>query len=171
MEFLLGETLAVQFSMSQPIAAPKDVVIDAFADPAFYSALGAVPNIGVPEVVSSDDDGTIARLAIRFRFTGHLAPAARRVLDPSRLTWVQQTTVDRAASRFEFHVVPDHYGDRLECGGRATFAAAGDTTTEHVEGSVVVHTPLVGRLVERAIISGLTEHLREQARVLETYSQ
>jgi len=159
----------VDFVVEQRIALSGAAAVDAFADPSFYAALGSVPNIGAPEVLTAEDDGTVARLAIRFRFTGDLAPAARRVLDPAKLTWVQQSVVDRTARRFDFTIVPDNYGDRLESSGRATFTE-GSPTTERVEGRVTVHFPVVHRLVERAIVSGLTEHIAEQARVLVTYS-
>ncbi len=42
----------------------------------------------------------------------------------------------------------------------------GETARQVVEGDLVVHFPLVGRAVERAIVSGLEENLARQADVL-----
>jgi hypothetical protein len=160
----------VRFTVRQRVNAPCQQVVAAFADPAFYARLGAVPNIGAPEVLSCDDDGRVARLRLRYKFTGHLAPAARRVLDPDRMTWVDETVLDRGDARLSFHMVPDHYRDRLECRGISYFFPQSDGTTEQrVEGDVTVHFPLVARVVERALVSGLTEHLEQEATVLEEF--
>jgi hypothetical protein len=160
----------MQFSVDQPIAAPCDRVEQAFVDPGFYAALAAMPNIGEPEVLEHVEHDGLVDLRVRYAFNGHLAPPARRVLDPAKLTWVVESHVDRASHTTTFRMVPDHYRDRLECHGSYTLRADGpDRTVQHTEGDLRVHYPIVGKLAERGIVLGLKEHLAEEAHVLEQW--
>ncbi len=160
----------MHFTVDQPIAAPCDRVEAALVDPAFYRTLAAMPNIGEPEVLERVEQDGRVRLRVRYAFTGNLAPPARRVLDPAKLTWVVESSVDRAAHRTTFRMVPDHYRDRLECDGSYTLRPNGpDATVQHIEGDLRVHYPIVGKLAERGIVQGLKEHMAQEAAVLEQW--
>ena len=160
----------MRFSVDQGIAGPCDEVAAAFVDPAFYEELGQMPKIGRPKVLERREaDGTV-HLRVRYAFTGDLAAPARAVLDPSRMTWVVESTVDRARHRTEFRMLPDHYGKRLECHGSYVLeAASADATVQRFQGELIVHYPVVGSLAERGIVTGLKEHLAEEAAILERW--
>ncbi len=160
----------MHFSVDQPIAAPLARVEEAFVDPAFYKALSAMPNIGDPDVLECTAGEREVFLRVRYAFTGELAAPARRVLDPAKLTWVVESTVDRTSGETSFRMLPDHYANRLECSGVYTLASAdGDTTMQHMEGELRVNYPIVGRLAERGIVLGLKEHIAQEARVIEQW--
>jgi len=160
----------VHFTVDQPIAAPVERVNEAFVDPRFYEALGAMPNIGEPKVLEcTARDGEVF-LRVHYAFTGNLAAPARRVLDPDKLTWIVESTVDRATRATAFRMLPDHYANRLTCEGTYTVVAdVTDATMQHMEGELRVNYPVVGKLAERGIVLGLKEHIAEEARVLERF--
>ncbi|HZU78916.1 MAG TPA: DUF2505 family protein [Acidimicrobiales bacterium] len=160
----------MRFTVEQAVAAPRQVAEEALVDPDFYATMGAIGPIGTPEVLQRADDGTHVRLSVRYRFTGHLAAPARRVLDPAKMTWVIESSLDRQANTVGFVMVPDHYGDRLECRGTYRFEDRGDHTAQVVQGDLVVHVPLVGRAVEHAILMGLRQHLAEEAQLIAAYA-
>jgi Protein of unknown function (DUF2505) len=108
-------------------------------------------------------DGDRATVALRYRFAGELNAAARAALDPAKLTWVEHATHDLARHHVTFRLVPDHYGDRFGASGEATIAARGAGSVRTVTGRLGVKAPLVGRAVERAIVSGLRDHLAAEA--------
>jgi hypothetical protein len=111
-------------------------------------------------------------LRVRYRFTGHLAPAARAVIDPERLTWVDESHHDLAARTVRFTLHPDHYGDRFAASGGYRFEPDGaddGATIRTAWGDVKVKAPLVGGAVERAIVSGLEEHLRAETAIVERF--
>jgi hypothetical protein len=160
----------VDFSVEQPIAAPRHAVEAAFVDPGFYQVLGDMAGIRTPEVLERRVDGNLVHLRVQYAFAGDLSGPARAVLDPSRLTWVDQSTFDRAAHRIDFEILPDHYADRLQCRGWYRFEANGEkATTQLMGGDLRVRYPIVGGLVERALVLGLREHLGEEARILERW--
>ena len=160
----------MRFTVDQPIAAPLERVEEAFVDAGFYEALGAMSNIGDPEILECTARGREVFLRVRYAFTGELAAPARRVLDPAKLTWVVESTVDRSTYTTAFRMLPDHYANRLECAGSYTLVADGaDATMQHMEGDLRVNYPIVGRLAERGIFLGLKENVAEEARIVERW--
>ena len=159
----------MRFHLDQIFRAPADDVARAYADPALYELLGRLPKLGRPEVLERREDGDVVHLQVRYRFTGDLSAAVRRVLDPERLTWVEHATHDLARREVDFRLVPDHYGDKLRSSGRYHFEEQGDVTRRVAEGEVAVRVPIVGGSVERAIVSGLREHLSEETGVVERF--
>lgn len=159
----------MRYRLEQHYSAPPDALGRAFADPGFYAALAGQEQFGRPEVISREKHGATVRLAVRYRFTGSLSPAARKVLDPGRLTWVEHSTHDLSAGSVEFRLSPDHYADRFRASGRYHFVPTGDGSLRVVEGEVVVRAPLVAGAVERAIVSGLRDHLSAEAPLVERW--
>lgn len=156
------------FRFSHPIAAPAPTVRALLVDPTFYARLGALRSTGPAEVVGRREEGDVVHLRVRYAFTGDLPAAARRVLDPSTLTWVEEATVDLARGRTTTRIVPDHHADRLQARAEHEVAATPEGATRwHGAGEVAVRWPLVGRAVERAIARGLEEHLAGEAALLQ----
>ena len=160
----------MHFNVDQPIAAPAARVGEALVDPRFYKALASMPNIGDPEVLEcTERDGEVL-LRVRYAFTGDLAAPARRVLDPAKLTWVVESTVDRSMYTTAFRMLPDHYANRLTCSGSYVLVPSGDDgTIQRMEGYLHVNYPVVGRLAERGIFLGLKENVAQEARIIERW--
>ena len=160
----------MRFRLEQTFDAPVDAIALAFTEPDLYAALGALPNLGRPEVLSRTEKGDVVNLQIRYQFTGDLSPAARKVVDPARMSWVEQSTHDLSRHHVDFTMVPDNYGNLLRASGRYAFAPDGPARTKRVaEGEVTVRLPLVGKSVENAIVSGIREHLADEVPVVERY--
>ena len=156
----------MRFSLDQELPGDADAVLAALLDPEFLRCLGDLPNLGAPEVLSQERDGDVVVQRVHYAFTGTLSPAVTRVVDPTKITWVDEVTYDLAAKRASFRIVPDHYVNKLRCAGTYTFTPRGESTVRSVAGELTVGVPLVGRVVERAIVSGLQDHLRTEADLL-----
>jgi hypothetical protein len=153
----------VRFSLDQDLAGTVEEVLAVLSDPGFVPELGALPKVGRPELLEHRvADGTLHQ-RVRYRFTGALSPAVTRVVDPARLVWVDDTTYDLGAGTATFRILPEHYANRLRCSGRYRFRSTGGGCRRSIEGDLTVSYPLVGRAVERAILSGLEEHLGAEA--------
>lgn len=162
----------MRFEVVQRFAAPVDAVARAFAEPGLYDALAALPKLGAPEVLERSEEGAIVRMRVRYEFTGELAPAARAVLDPSRLTWVDESEHDLARHHVSFRLVADHYADRFRASGTYQFTVDPDDAARTVRtsaGEVKVKAPFVGGAVERAIVSGLREHLDDEVAIVDRW--
>jgi hypothetical protein len=158
----------MRFALEQHINGPAGAVARIYTECRFYERLGKLPKLGRPEVLDRREDGPVVHLAVRFRFTGHLSPAVTKVVDPTRLSWVEESVHDLEAHTVTFVMKPDNYADRLRFSGSSRFEAAGDGGTRRAaEGEVAVRMPLVGRAVEGAIVSGLREHLAGEVAVVE----
>lgn len=149
----------MRFQTEQHYDAPVARVLALFADPDLYPTLVGLPKIGAPAVVGHSVDGARVQLRLHQRFTGDLPAAARRVVDPARLTWIEQVDFDLHRRVATTRLLPDHYGDRLTCSGRYTFTADGPRASwRRLEGELRVKVPVVGSKVEAALVSGLHEH-------------
>lgn len=151
--------MTTHFRLEQLFDAEPAEVEAAFLDPEVFAVLSDLPNVGRPELVDREQDGETVRQRVRYRFTGHLAPGAAAVVDPEKLSWVQETTAVPGTCEALFEIHPDHYADRLSCSGAVTIERVdgGDRTCRLTIGTLKVRFPFVGGRVERAIVQGLEE--------------
>ncbi len=155
---------------TQSIDAPAGAAALVLADPRFYLGRESSESISAVELVDHHIDESRVRLEIRFAFTGELNAAARAILDPGRLTWVQVTEHDLTTGRVSFTIVPDHYQDRLRCRGRYRIDPDGDhASTRTVATELHVKAPLVAGKVERVLMDGLRNELDAQADAVPDY--
>jgi hypothetical protein len=158
----------VRFELSQHLQAPLLVVEAAFVDPAFLRELAGLPKLGRPELLDQKEDGDRLRQRVRYAFVGDLSAAVRAAVDPARLTWIEDSTLDRKSHVTTFVILPDNYAKLLEAFGSISLASddSDRSTVRRFEGQVSVHVPIVGRKVEEAIVSGLREHAEAETVVL-----
>jgi hypothetical protein len=159
----------MRFTVEQRFGTDPDETARAFTEPELYAGFADLPKVSVPDVLACERDGEQVRLRIRYRFAGDLSSAARAVIDPARLSWVDESTHDLERRHVRFVLRPDHYADRFRCSGDYRIEAVGQGCRRHATIDLKVSAPFVGGAVERAIASGLREHLADEARVVEAY--
>ncbi len=156
----------MNFRIEQRIPAPLAAVEAALLDSDFVAATADLPKLGAPELLENTRDGDRAHQRIRYHFTAPLSGAVTRVVDPAKLTWVDDATYDLTSHTSRHRILPDNYADRLQAAYDVTLEALGDSTRRLVTGELTVHVPLVGGRVERAIVDGLEEHANAEAELL-----
>lgn len=160
----------MRFRIEQRFAGPLQAVEDAFVDPAFLEELATLPKLGGVTLMERAEsaDGNEVRMRVRYRFNGEVNAAVRRVVDPERLTWVEESTLDRSTHVTTWRIVPDHYGGMIRCAGTFRLEPAGGAGTRRIaEADIKVNVPFVGGKVERAIVSGLEEHAALEERAMD----
>jgi hypothetical protein len=156
----------VKFRIEQRITAPLSAVEAALLDREFIAETASLPKLGSPEVLEQTRDGDRVHQRIRYRFTAELSSAVTRVIDPAKLTWVDDTRYDLTSHTARHRILPDNYADRLQASYDVALEPLGDSTRRVATGELTVHVPLVGGRVERAIVSGLEEHATAEAELL-----
>lgn len=159
----------MKFTIEQRFAGSAEAVARAYADPDLYVALLDLPKLSQPEVVGHSIDGDVVTLQVRYRFAGELSPAARAVIDPARLTWVERSIHELATRSTTFTLIPDHYADRFRCSGAYRFEDAPNGSRRRGEGDLRVKAFLVAGAVEGAIVSGLKEHLVDEVPIVDAF--
>lgn len=161
----------MDYTVTQTFPAGADEVARAYASADLYEHMVGLSRLDTPDVLDRCVEDDLVHLQIRFRYVGSLPPAATAVVDPRRLTWVEHSTHDLEARTVRYRLVPDHYPDRLQSSGSCAVepAAGGDGATRTVAGRLKVKALVVGGAVERAIVSGLQEHLDEEVAVVGRY--
>jgi hypothetical protein len=156
----------VKFRIEQHIPAPLASVEAALLDRDFIAASAQLPKLGAPEVLENERDGDRAHQRVRYRFTAELSGAVTRVIDPGKLTWVDEANYDLSSHTSRHRILPDNYADRLQASYDVSLEPLGDSTRRVATGELKVRVPLVGGRVERAIVSGLEEHAAAEAELL-----
>lgn len=157
----------MRFRIEQHFDGSLADVESAFVDPAFLAHLAEQPELGRPQLVHRVEAGDLVHQWVQYRFTGNLNSAVRRVVDPNRLTWVEESTLDRTDHRTTWRIVPDHYKNLLRSSGTFVLESVAPGRTRRItEADLKVTVPLVGGKVEGAIVSGLTEHAALEEKVL-----
>jgi hypothetical protein len=144
----------VKFGFAVPVAVPPARAVAAYASPSFYESREDIAVLGAAERAGA--------LEVHYRFQGHVSSAVRAVVDPDKLSWQTRMSVMADELRCEWVIVPDHYPDRLSSSGRYTFGVREGGTLVGIDGELNVRVPLVGRSVERAIVSGLRSYLEKE---------
>jgi hypothetical protein len=156
----------MNFTLTQDIVGAVDAVDAALVDRGFLAGLAALPKLGSSEVLEQSRDGQTVHQRVRYLFTAALSGAVRRVVDPDRLTWVEDSTHDLDVHTASYRIIPDNYANLLEGHYDARSDARGSLTRRVLDGKLEVHVPLVGGKVARAIVAGLTENAEAQAKLL-----
>jgi hypothetical protein len=159
----------MDFTIAVTIGHPPATVQDALLDPVYLARTGTLPKISGGEVLEITRDDGHARLRVRYRFTAPLSRAVTAVIDPTRLTWVDDGRFDLGALRSEHELQPDNYADRLRASYVSTLVPHDGGTRWTVAGSLVVRAPLVGGKVAAVIIDGLHEHVSAQRTLLDDF--
>ncbi len=153
----------MRFELVQRLPGPPAAAIRLYADPAFHTSLTGLTKVDTPTLVDRTevDDGASVRL--HYRFIAHLPGAVTAVVDPDRLSWTEETLYRFGPMTATTVLHPDHYADKLTASLTSRFEADGAGTVRRVAGELKVRMLLVGGQVERAIVSGLEEHLAEES--------
>ena len=162
----------MHFHIEQRFSADLDVVEAALYSPALIAELVGLPKLGGATLLDEQTDGRTVKRRVRYRFTAKLSSAVTAVVDPDKLTWVEESVHDPESHVTTWKIVPDHYGTRLTCHGTFELAQQSPGQTVRVtEADIKVHFPLVGGRVEKAIVSGLQEHAVDEEAAVNRHLQ
>lgn len=157
---------SMRFRIEQRFDASATEVCAALVDVDYLStAMGELADIGAPSVQEQTRSGVTVRQKLLFRFTGKLPSAVTMVIDPNRLSWIEDTTIDTSKQTARFTMTPVHYASFFTCTGTWMVTAVdAHTSTRVIDGDLKVRSPVpfVGGQVEKAIVSGLRERLADE---------
>lgn len=103
----------MDFRIDQTIAVPVTRIQELLGDEAFVTATSELAPLADCRLLAAETSGTRRRLRIARRFAAALPSVVTAVVDPDRLTWVEEVDADLAAGRADHRIVPDHYTDLL----------------------------------------------------------
>lgn len=156
----------MRFDAKQQFDTDAESVIRCYSSVDLYEQVPGFGRISKPEVLGRAEAGDRVTLRLRYKFTADLPSAALAVIDPDRLTWVEETTYDLSRMQATTKLLPDHYASKLQASASARFEDRGAGSVRHVSGELKVRVLLVGGQVEKAIVDGLKEHLAEEAELV-----
>jgi Protein of unknown function (DUF2505) len=139
-------------------------------DPSLYARLqAAMPGIRAIEPLTREDDG--ARVVKRVRYLpnvdGKIPSFGRAFVKPEMLSWIEESTYDKRAHRFDYRIVPNlppAWRDRFDSRGSYVLAADGARATRRrIECEIHVRVPLFGGRIERMLRREVEANFRGEA--------
>lgn len=162
----------MRFHIEQRFNADLNVVESALYSPALIAELVSLPKLGGATLLDEQVDGDKVSRRVRYHFTAALSSAVTAVVDPDKLTWVEESVHDHTTHLTTWTIRPDHYGTRLSCHGTFNLVQNSPGLTLRIaEAEIKVHFPLVGGRVEKAIVSGLEEHAVDEEEAVNRFLQ
>ena len=160
----------MRFSVTERIAAHRDDIEAALADPQYYASLAeAASNLEAPVLLSATVTDGVLHTSVRYRFAGDISGPAAMALDRDKLTWVIDSRIDLASHEGQLTVIPDHYDGLLRCQASITLVEEEGQTVETIAGELDVSIPLSGATAEKVILAGFTQHLEREAAALAAF--
>ena len=159
----------VDFTIEQLVGAPLGTVEQRLLDADFVAATSELPKLGDCRLLERSESGDRVTVRIHRRFDDRLPAAVTAVVDPAKLSWIEEIEHDLSTHVSRCTFAPEHYPDRLKAGYRATLETMGDRTHRLVDGQLSIRAFLASRPVERAIVSGLREYSEAEAELLSTW--
>ncbi len=161
----------MDFTIAQDISAPVTVVEQRLFDADFIIASSALPKLGDCQLLNRTDSGNRIQAQIHRRFEDDLPSAVAAVVDPAKLSWVEEIEHDLTTHVSRCTFVPEFYRNRLSANYRATLERSpGGGTLRVAKGRLSVKAFLASRTVERAIVSGLREYAAAEAELLGSWA-
>jgi hypothetical protein len=159
----------VRLEFEQRFSASVADVAAAFLDAGLPERLCRAQTLCRVELVERVEDETTLRQKMHYTFIGAVSPAVSTVVDANRLTWVEDSVLDRRSLRRQFTMIPDHYPDRLSCSGIVEICRDGTGTTRRTHADLEVRVPIFGAKVADAIASGLRDYAEAERRVVQDW--
>ena len=162
---------SMDFTIEQDIPAPLADVERWLLDADFITASSDLPKLSDCRLLDLTEAGNRVEARIHRRFDDHLSPAVTAVIDPAKLTWVEEVEYDLDTHVGRCTFVPEFYGNKFSAEYRSTLEpTASGGTLRVARGQLSVKAFLASRTVERAIVSGLSEYSQAEAELLGSWT-
>jgi hypothetical protein len=161
----------MRLDIRQQFSVPVRSVRDAYLDPALYPCFHTVGKLGDIAVLGIEDVPEGRRARVRYRFVGRIPALAATVVEPGKLSFVEETVY--VGDLGGFRIIGDHYPRLLDCTGRIELTSLSGGCLRRVTGELRAYLPLMARpathMVERSLVSGLGEALQAQVPIVEAF--
>lgn len=113
------------------------------------------------EVLETREEGGVEIRRIRTEPDQELPGMVASAIGTKKLSYVQTNRFDKAAGRMEWHVDLDGIGERVKVHGVTTCVPDGDGCKRIIDGEISVNVPLVGRQIEKQVVSAFEKSMQQ----------
>lgn len=154
----------MDFTIEHSFDAPVTALADALLDREFQDSLGPLGHLAERDVLSQEKTpagGVVRR--IRCVLGIDVSGPARKLMGDGDPAWVEESTWDPAASRWDWVIHPEVAEHLLTASGAIEVTGDDSRSTRRVTGRIKVHVPFYGGRVEGWIRDGLETAYEEEA--------
>ena len=111
----------MKFSVEQKYDRAAAEVIACYCDADSYAHWPTGGHLSSPEVLSVVHSQQTVTVSLRYRFVASLPSAALAIIDPDKLTWVEESIYDLNRLSSTTRLIPDHYASKLSASITTTY--------------------------------------------------
>lgn len=156
-------SVTVRFTEEQKWSATTQDVLEVYLDPSFWAGLTDLSATSSPEVLDIKRDSRTAVVRLHYVLSVELPKEASRFINPNDVAWVEETTWSLSDMSAEVRFLADQASQLMKASASAGLAQQGPDAVRSIRGDVKVHIPLLGSRVEKVIVQGVQDHLKEEA--------
>jgi hypothetical protein len=156
-------SVTVKFTEEQKWSATTQDVLEVYLDPSFWTGLTDLSATSSPEVLDIKRDSRTAVVRLHYVLSVELPKEASRFINPNDVAWVEETTWSLSDMSAEVRFLADQASQLMKASASAGLAQQGPDAVRSIRGDVKVHIPLLGSRVEKVIVQGVQDHLKEEA--------
>lgn len=159
----------MKFSFEHQLPTEPERVVAALTNQSFWELLASEPLSARPELVEIRTTDESILTVVRFQLVDDLPKEAARFIDPSSVTWVQETLWRPADYTAELKFIPNQAKELLHAVARINLVANSNGTQRAISGDLRIRIPLVGSKIEPPLISHIASYVDDESRILEQF--
>lgn len=157
-----NRSMASTFRIEHTWPVPRTLVLEHHLDPEIHQRANAAITSAERTLESVEKRGD--KTVQRFHVKGTKIPAAaKKVLKPEMLEWIEESVWDPSTEKFEWKILPNVMKDKIFASGELFYEAAGEKTRRVVTGRIEIKIPLAGKVIEKVLVDQLKESYDQAA--------
>jgi hypothetical protein len=126
-----------------------------------------LPNVNARKLIEMKRVGSKINRKYEWCVYGQIPKIAQKIFSPESLTFTESSVWDDDKSAFESRITPHYFKNVLSCMSTSAWrAAAGGGTERHVEYAVNIAIPIIGPIVEKAVVDHFKKNTEMSAELI-----
>lgn len=136
--------------------------------------LKKLDNVQDREVIEKVECDRFIKAKVRYCATGIIPKPLTQIIKPHMLSWIEETTFDKAGNFWTWNVSPNYFRNIVESRGKMSIIPDGERRCRRVTaGFISIRIPVLGDLAEKVILDHLRKNIDQEyglfSRTLENY--
>jgi hypothetical protein len=118
-----------------------------------------LPNVSQRKVIERKREGTKLHSKLEWCVHGQIPKIAQKLIDPDKLTFLEQTVWDDETATFTTRIIPHFLKDKFDCRTTSAWSAIDANRAKRTfSGKLEIKIPIIGSIVEKTIIDYLKKN-------------
>lgn len=142
----------MKFTSTHAFPWPAEKIIELIKAGEDLFPVEELPNVTARKAIDQKREGSKIYRRYEWRMFGQIPRAAQRALSPEMLTFIEESVWDDESCVTESRIMPMYFKDSISCESTVVWRGRDAGSERVIESEAVVNIPVMGGLVERAVV-------------------